>query len=212
MATRLNGALFEADQDSYFQAIVALGEDPTTRPKAPQAVRDVGITVMTSTFQRVGWGKLLSKYGQVLVESMVEGYTVTISEDWSDLDRTEARRLSDVALRAAQETRTKTGAEQISLDNVNNRLTVMTQGLMAEAPESIEIRTYLFALPAYQRVQHFAPLLLKAGEAMAKVKGRHAAAFEQANDYAWKIGVGLGLLDMIGEVPHHDRWMEPAQL
>jgi hypothetical protein len=47
------------------------------------------------------------------------------------------------------------------------------------------------------------------GEKMAQVTSRHAEAFQNIHLYAWKLGLGLGLLDVMGELPHHDRWIEP---
>jgi hypothetical protein len=51
---------------------------------------------------------------------------------------------------------------------------------------------------------------MKMGTAMANVKGRHVGGFDQLHLYAWKIGTGLGMLDVMGEVPHHEKWGEPA--
>jgi hypothetical protein len=51
---------------------------------------------------------------------------------------------------------------------------------------------------------------MQMGETMAHPKGRHADAFRQGQGCAWKAGLGLGALDVMGEVPHHDRWGEPA--
>lgn len=173
-------------------------------------MRDVGSAVIAEIYRIARWEKLLKKYGADLIETMALGFVLTASEDWSGVDRRHARELVDDALRAAQETRARTGAEQISLDDVDNRLTVMTMGLATGAPEAAAARGFLFSQPPYERVQHFAPLLIKMGEALAQVKGRHAAAFEQAQEYAWRIGVGLGLLSVVGEVPAQDDWAGSA--
>lgn len=130
------------------------------------------------------------------------------NEDWAELDKEHAVALMDDSLRAAQATRARTGSEQISLDNVDNRVTVMTMGLATNAPEGAPLRDYLFGLPAYQRIDEQFPLLTLIAAGMAGVEGRHAQAFEELDRYAWKTGLGLGLLDLIGELPDDDRLAE----
>lgn len=203
--TLLNAELFE-DENVYFDAIVRLF-DPSARPAIPEAVIDVASSV---TNEYIGftatWGKLFKKYGQDLIETSALGFLVAVSEDWNALDRQRARELMDESLLAAQASRIRNGAEPITLDNVNNRLTIGTKALASRAPEGETLREYLFALPPHQRVTHVAPLLIAMGTGAARVKGRHVAAFEECQEYMWKIGVGLGLLDVMGEVPTDEQW------
>jgi hypothetical protein len=99
-----------------------------------------------------GWQKLFKKYGADIAETMNIGFVLIDNEDWSEVDLDRARDMVDDALRAAQETRRRTGAEQISLDNVDNRLILTTLGLATDAPEAETLRDYLFAQPPYLRV------------------------------------------------------------
>lgn len=206
----LNASLYE-DQDAYWQAITGLLEqDPATRTPTPQAVKDVS-TAILSQFVEIGrWEKIFNKYGLDIVESMSIGYRLIVNEDWSGFDVKRAVGLMDDSLRATQATRERLGTPQISLDNVDNRLTVMMFGLATNAPEGAPLRDYVLEQPPYQRVDSFADLILGMGGMMAGPKKRHAQAFEQLQGYAWRTGLGLGVLDVMGEVPHHDRWGEPA--
>jgi hypothetical protein len=205
----LNAALYE-DEEAYWQAITRLIEDPTRRRPTPQAVRDVGSVVIEDIFEVAGWTKLLKRYGADIAETASIGYMLIANEDWQELDRDRAVKLMDESLRAAQTTRAALGTPQISLDNVDNRLTVMTMGLASGAPEGAPLRDYVVSQPPYQRVDDHGSLLMKMGEAMAGPKRRHVEAFRQGQTYAWKTGLGLGVLDVMGQVPHHDRWGEPA--
>jgi hypothetical protein len=152
-------------------------------------------------FKRVGWSKLLSKYGADLIELVAIGYTLTVNEDWTELDRSKARELTDERLRAVQLKRAELGVEPISLEDADNRVTIMAEVLMFDGTIPSPIREYLYGLPAHQRIQHFAPLLFQMGAAMANPKARHAEAFPQAQDFAWRCGVGLGLLTAMREIP-----------
>jgi hypothetical protein len=207
----LNASLYE-DRDAYWGEIVRLIQlPPASRPPTPKAVRDVGSACLGQIIDIAGWQKLMRKYGQDVVETMALGYMLSVFEDWGDLDRERAVRLVDESLRAAQATRAAKGTEQISLDDVDNRLTLMTMGLATDAPQAAAARDYLLQQPAYERIDEFGPLLSQMAAGMAGVKGRHAEAFVELNSYAWKIGLGLGLLDAMGEVPHHDRWAFPEE-
>lgn len=205
----LNAALYE-DGEAYWESVMRLIEDPTSRPPTPQAVRDVGSAVIENIFEIAGWTKLLRRYGADIAETASIGYILIANEDWQELDSRRAVELMDESLRAAQATRATLGTPQISLDNVDNRLTVMTMGLATGAPEGAPLRDYVVSQPPYQRVDHQGSLLMKMGEAMAGPKRRHAEAFREGQSYAWKTGLGLGVLDVMGQVPHHDRWGEPA--
>jgi hypothetical protein len=52
-------------------------------------------------------------------------------------------------------------------------------------------------------------LLLKMGEATAQVAKNEKQYFADVQNYAWKLGIGLGVLDVVGEIRHHQRWTEP---
>jgi flagellin-like hook-associated protein FlgL len=108
---------------------------PDKSAPIPRAVKDVANTVIEDIFEIAGWAKILTKYGADIGESASIGYILSANEDWQELDRERAVELMDESLRAVQATRAKLGTAQISLDSVDNRLTVMTMGLATGAAE-----------------------------------------------------------------------------
>jgi hypothetical protein len=195
MAARLTATLYE-DEEAYNGVAndLLMSAD---RPKPPDLIWNAAANLLSRFVE----GRDQKRWSEDLLEMFGIAYAFVHSESWDDLRRDRAVELMDQGLEGVRQQRIRTGDEPISLQNSDQRVTITTLGLAGEHADFAPLRAYVEEQPAYGRIEHLRVMYEMAGIAMAKVKPRHADRFMEHQLLAWRLGLALGLLDLIGEVP-----------
>jgi hypothetical protein len=195
----LSKELFERDQEAYSAAALELVMQGGAGqlPPIPQPAKDEGIGLITHLPDK----KIVSKYGDSLVEAFGVSFRFATAEEWEGLDRTKSRALIDEGLELVRQQHVETGVEPLVPTEPLQRVHFTTLGLIGEHPAYVGLREYVFSQPAYARLETLDELHLWMGVHAGGVKGRHEDRFMRLQVLAWNTGRSLGILDVLGELP-----------
>jgi hypothetical protein len=126
------------------------------------------------------------------------GYALVISEDWSGLDADHGRALlaagDDELLRRMDAAAWSPETKYWWHDQIAARV----KGIWSHYEPYDEIRSYLFAFPAAQRVATFATWAVVPTVVEVRVPWGRAKLWDEAARYAWESGAIIGMLDLLG--------------
>ncbi|MCP9485031.1 MAG: hypothetical protein MSC30_04175 [Gaiellaceae bacterium MAG52_C11] len=195
VAPVLNAELFR-DQEAYNEAANNLLMS-AERPRPSPLVTTAGANLLS----RLVNDKEQKRWAEDILEVFGVAYAFVQAESWDALDRNRAEKLMNEGLEAVRQQRLRTDDEPISLQDPDNRVTNTALGLVGEHQAFAALRSYVYEQPTHNRLEHLREIYQLAGIAMGDVKRRHMDRFQQIQLVAWRFGVALGLLDLLGEVP-----------
>lgn len=204
-----------ADKGEYESVANDLMMNVSTRPRPREVVMSGGQSIIEEQFEKLRLKRPLKKWRQDMAESFLTPYIYAISETWHELDRSQATALVDRGLDASQAYRKGVGFEPIDLADQSQRGQYAVLGLGTTraayifAPEQVReseiaegwtsLYRYLIEQPSYQRID----LMNETHELLAPmlVKEKHVDEYQKAHRVSWSVGIAVGFLDILGELP-----------
>jgi hypothetical protein len=191
---------FAGGEDAYLQTAYRFLADEERQPPVPELVVSTGTGMLVHLLPQLGLRKELERWVFNLQRVIAIAYMLVVAETWNELDRDRAKRLIEEGLAEASRQMEERQGAPLNYDDWDERISTTVYGLPGSEVYGAA-RSYLFAQPAYERL---ATLERLAGEPFmveAKVKRKELATYERCARVAWSFGIGLGLLDLLGEVP-----------
>lgn len=195
----LNAELFEESREAYAREAKGLvwAAFAGNLPAAPEAAKAAAFRILT----RLNGEKEVERYRASLFEAFDVAYRFATYETWEGLHRESARPMIDRGLKALERQHIEKGEEPLSLSDPEDRLHYTTAGLFAEHPASFELSQQLGAMTAFSRLATIEDTYLLAGLKTSGAKRRHHDRFMRIQRLAWTLGLTLGVLGVLGEVP-----------
>jgi CheY-like chemotaxis protein len=191
----LSAELF-ADEEAYSETANNLLRSPDrSRP------RPIVMSVASNLISPILSDTEHKRWLQSIVEMFGIAYMLVQAETWEALDGPRAIGLMNEGLDHVRQQRALTGDEPISLTDSNDRVSFTTLGLVGAQPTFAELSSYLEEQPTAGRLAHLGTIYELAGTAMVDATRRHAERFNQLQRMAWRFGIALGFLDVLGEIP-----------
>jgi hypothetical protein len=191
----LSGTLFELDPKQYQITAGQLGGGSTAH-----AVPDTAREIYWQLIAPIVDDKLVRNHRQWLNDSFEWAFVLCESETWDDLDQEKVEQLINEGLqRVIREKDTRDPSVLIS--DPEYRIRNVSYGIASSLPYFSGLSGYLETLGAFQRIcslGHFMVSNLAAGGAM---KRRDAEKLNSPLFVSFLLGVSLGLLDQLGELP-----------
>lgn len=190
----LSGTLFDLDPHQYQLTAAQLMQ--ATAHAVPDVAKELHAYLINPFID----SKTGEAYGQYLRDTFECGYMMCVSETWDGLDESKARKLIDVGLRrviAEKDTRDP----ELLIRDPEYRIRNVAYGITASMPYMEQISAYLDGLGAYQRINALGDLMINGMLNSGAFKRRHASKLQSPLIMSFMLGVSIGLLDQLGEVP-----------
>lgn len=192
-----------ADADSYRRAayeFLAVGEGrPDWEPELHRAlVYVLGAAEPADAKAR----KYRKRWLDPLLRVGWMGYALVINEDWSGLNAEHGRALLAVGDDEFELQRRIDAAAAALPPEAGHRwharIGAHVKGIQSQYEPYEEVRSYLFAFPAAQRVVTFATWAVVPAVVEMRVPWGKARLWDEAARYAWESGAIIGMLDLLG--------------
>lgn len=144
--------------------------------------------------------KLAERYGQFLQDTFEAGYVLAVSETWAELDPDGVREQMDAGLRQVIAERDSRPVEQM-LPDPEYRIRNVCFGVIGEMQWFAPLTEALHRQPAYERIMEMGLITIGATLQHGPIKGRHVGKMTDLLRLSWELGLLVGLLDQLGEVP-----------
>jgi hypothetical protein len=182
--------LYDADPQAYLATAAELMG--TTSHRVPDVAKEFYWHLASQVLDK----KTVEGYVKHLQDVFEAGFVITQSESWRELDGDRTVALIDKGVRTVIRERDTRDAESLIRDpEYRIRNTVLGMITLEHFPELVE---YLDEQPSYQRVlslgERLNPSLL------AAVRRRNRKRLDAALMISWRIGIGIALLDLLGEM------------
>jgi len=189
----LSGALYELDPHQYQLTGAQLLQ------ATAQAVPDVAKQLHSQLISPFVDPKLADRYGKWLGDTFECGYVLCVSETWDELDPDTLRSLADEGLRrviAEKDTRDP----DLLIHDPEYRIRNVSYGIAGDMPYFAKLNDYLGEQPAFLRIGGFGRMIL-ANVSSGGIKRRHASKLQSPLRMSFLLGVSIGLLDELSELP-----------
>ena len=190
----LSGTLFELDPERY-----ELTAEQLTQATA-HAVPDVAKQIYFGLIDPFVDQKLAEQYRQWLRDTFECGYVLCVSETWEGLDPNTLGNLIDEGLMrviAEEDSRDP----ELLIRDPEYRIRNVSYGIMGDLEYFVQLNDYLGRQDAFLRIGGFGDMVLTQVMNRGVIKRRHESKLESPLYMSFMLGVSLGLLDQLGEVP-----------
>lgn len=190
----LSERLYERDPQQY--QIVAAQLMQATAHAVPEVARQLYFQLIGPLVDR----KTIDKYGQWLRDTFECGYVLCVSETWEGLDSDLLRTMIEDGLRrviAEKDTRDP----GLLLNDSEYRIRNVSYGIVGDMPYFAQLNEYLGEQGAFLRIGGLGDFFINQALSGGLIKGRRASGLQSPLYMSFMLGISLGLLDQLGEVP-----------
>jgi hypothetical protein len=145
--------------------------------------------------------KFAQLYAKWLQDTFEAGFVISQAETWAELDREEALRLIDQALRTFVAERDPDEDPEVLVNDAEYRLRNIAYGIVSSSPSFSNLSGYLDEQPSYERSLIVGGVMLEGFRESGAIKRRHRDKVGGYLSLSHHLGVIVGLLDMLGELP-----------
>jgi hypothetical protein len=190
----LSGTLFELDPQQHQVTAAQLMQ------ATAQAVPDVAKDLHGHLIGPLVDEKLAHDYAQWLRDTFECGYVLCVSETWEGLDEDTLRGLIDEGLHQVIAEKDSRDA-QLLLGESEYRIRNVAYGITGRMPYFAALTAYLDDEDALDRISGFGEMMLTGVLNGGVIKRRDASKLESPLRMSFMLGVSVGLLDQLGELP-----------
>ncbi len=190
----LSGALFELDPQQYRLRAAQLMQ------ATAQAVPDVAREIYAGLIGPFVEQRLARDYGQWLRDTFECGYVLSVSETWEGLDEDNLRQLIDEGLRRVIAEKDSRDPDLL-INDPEYRIRNVSYGIMGDMPYFAPLTDYLGKQDAFTRIGGLGDVMLTNVLNAGGIKRRHVSKLQSPLYMSFMLGVSVGLLDQLGEVP-----------
>jgi hypothetical protein len=191
----LSAELYERDTQAY---LLKAGElSSTTAHRVPDVARELYWHLIEPMLRDF---KAAPDYGQLLQDMFEVGYVLSISERWDGVDPGLVRAQMDDGLRRLIAERDNRPAELL-LPDPEYRIRNVAYGVLADTGWFEPLAETVKGCGAWERLFETSLFMLTAAFQLGPIKRRHRDKIGEAFRISFDLGVMIGLLDQLGEVP-----------
>jgi hypothetical protein len=189
-----SGTLYELDPQQY--ALTAAQLTQTTAHAVPEVAKELHGHLLGPIVDQ----KLARNYGKWIQDTFECGYVLCVSEEWEGVDATALRELIDEGLRRVA-TEKDSRDPKMLLADPEYRIRNVSYGIAANMPYFAQLSRYLDGQEAFQRIAGLGELMIGNVVGSGGIKRRHAAKLQSPLRLSFLLGLSVGLLDQLGELP-----------
>lgn len=191
----LSAELYERDQHLY--RLTAGQLISVTAHRVPEVMRELYWHLIGPFLAD---RKLAERYGQYLQDTFEAGYVLSVAETWDGLAPDHLREQMETGLRQVIAERDSRPIERM-LPDPEYRIRNVSYGVVGDMPWFTEVTQTVKGHGAWERIVEMGFIAISATLEHGPIKGRHARKLTDQFRISFELGVVLGLLDQLGEVP-----------